>query len=140
MAEHALVGDVRGLAPSAALSDHDVYLLREGTHTRLYEKLGAHIRRDGKASGAAFAVSAPNAEAVSVIGDFNGWERARHPLAPRPDGSGIWEGFIGGVRSGARYKDHNAARHGGHPADKGHPFALSWGAPPLTASPVLELD
>src|SRR5260370_37201117 len=102
MTETALVGDVRGLAPSAAMSDHDVYLLREGTHTRLYEKLGAHIRRDGKASGAAFAVWAPNAEAVSVIGDFNGWERARHPLAPRPDGSGILEGFVAGGGSRRR--------------------------------------
>src|SRR6266567_234062 len=140
MTEAALVGDVRGLASSAAMSDHDVYLLREGTHTRLYEKLGAHIRRDGKVSGAAFAVWAPNAEAVSVIGDFNGWERARHPLVPRPDGSGIWEGFIGGVGSGARYKYHIASRYDGYRADKGDPFAFSWEAPPLTASRVWDLD
>jgi 1,4-alpha-glucan branching enzyme len=140
MAETALVGDVRTLASGAALSDHDVYLLREGTHTRLYEKLGAHIRRDGKTSGAAFAVWAPNAESVSVIGDFNGWERARHPLAPRPDSSGIWEGFIGGIGSGARYKYHIASRYNGYRADKGDPFAFSWEAPPLTASRVWQLD
>jgi len=140
MAETASVGSVRGLPASASLSDHDVYLLREGTHTRLYEKLGAHLRRDGKESGAAFAVWAPNAESVSVMGDFNGWERARHPLAPRPDGSGIWEGFIGGIGSGARYKYHIASRYQGYRADKGDPFAFSWEAPPLTASRVWDLD
>ena len=140
MAETVSVGGVRALPASAALSDHDVYLLREGTHTRLYEKLGAHIRRDGKESGAAFAVWAPNAEAVSVMGDFNGWDRARHPLAPRPDGAGIWEGFIGGIGSGARYKYHIASRHNGYRADKGDPFAFSWEAPPLTASRVWDLD
>ena len=89
MAETASVGSVRGLPASASLSDHDVYLLREGTHTRLYEKLGAHLRRDGKESGAAFAVWAPNAESVSVMGDFNGWERARHPLARFAPGTGL---------------------------------------------------
>jgi len=106
MAETASVGSVRGLPASASLSDHDVYLLREGTHTRLYEKLGAHLRRDGKESGAAFAVWAPNAESVSVMGDFNGWERARHPLAPRPDGSGIWSAARNsGLRSTFERKD-----------------------------------
>src|SRR5258708_12401369 len=139
MAETALLGRVRDLAPSAALSDHDVYLFREGTHTRLCDKLGAHLRADDGEAGTAFAVWAPNAEAVSVIGDFNGWDRARHPLAARRDGSGIWEGFIGGVGSGARYKYHVASRYHGYRVDKGDPFAFAWEAPPQTASRVWDL-
>ncbi|HZI82402.1 MAG TPA: 1,4-alpha-glucan branching enzyme, partial [Casimicrobiaceae bacterium] len=106
MPETALHGSVRAVPASASLSDHDVYLFREGTHTRLYEKLGSHPCEERGESGVAFAVWAPNAEAVSVIGDFNGWDRARHPLARRRDGSGIWEGFIAGVGAGARYKYH----------------------------------
>jgi 1,4-alpha-glucan branching enzyme len=139
MAETALAA-VRAPGPGAALSDHDVYLFREGTHTRLYEKLGARLITDAGEAGALFAVWAPNAEAVSVIGDFNGWDRGRHALAPRPDGSGIWEGFIGGVASGARYKYHVASRYRGYRADKGDPFAFAWEAPPQTASRVWDLE
>src|SRR2546430_4562586 len=120
----------------AALTDHDIYLFREGTHTRLYEKLGAHCAADGTA----FAVWAPNAEAVSVIGDFNGWERSRHVLVPRPDGSGVWEGFIAAVAPGARYKYHVASRYRDYRADKGDPFAFAWESPPQTASRVWDLD
>jgi 1,4-alpha-glucan branching enzyme len=140
VAETVLFAGVRALAPSAALSDHDVYLFREGTHTRLYDKLGAHLGDDDGQPGAAFAVWAPNAEGVSVIGDFNGWERARHPLAARGDGSGIWEGFIGGIGAGARYKYHIASRFGGYRVDKGDPFAFAWEAPPQTASRIWALD
>jgi 1,4-alpha-glucan branching enzyme len=131
---------VRDLARGAALSDHDLYLFREGTHTRLYDKLGAHLTADGKGAGTAFAVWAPNAEAVSVIGDFNQWDRARHPLSPRSDGSGIWEGFVAGARHGARYKYHIASRLHGYRVDKGDPFAFAWEAPPLTASRIWNLD
>ena len=136
MADTAIPRPVRELATGAALTDHDIYLFREGTHTRLYEKLGAHCAADGTA----FAVWAPNAEAVSVIGDFNGWERSRHVLAPRPDGSGVWEGFIAGVAPGARYKYHVASRYRDYRADKGDPFAFAWESPPQTASRVWDLD
>ena len=136
MADTAVPRPVRELATGAALTDHDIYLFREGTHTRLYEKLGAHCAADGTA----FAVWAPNAEAVSVIGDFNGWERTRHALVPRPDGSGVWEGFIAGVGPGARYKYHVASRYRDYRADKGDPFAFAWESPPQTASRVWDLD
>src|SRR6266567_1997004 len=117
VAETAFRGIVRALPASAALSDHDLYLFREGTHTRLYEKLGAHSCNDGGEAGTAFSVWAPNAEGVSVIGDFNGWDRSRHPLVRRRDGSGIWEGFIAGIPSGTRYKYHVASRYHGYRAD-----------------------
>jgi 1,4-alpha-glucan branching enzyme len=136
VADTAVPRPVRELATGAALTDHDIYLFREGTHTRLYEKLGAHSTADGTA----FAVWAPNAEAVSVIGDFNGWERSRHALVPRPDGSGVWEGFIAGVAPGARYKYHVASRYRDYRADKGDPFAFAWESPPQTASRVWDLD
>jgi len=85
------------------LTDQDLHLFNEGTHLALADKLGAHpVVVDG-VEGTFFAVWAPNAEAVSVIGDFNGWQPSRHPLRPRAT-SGIWEGFVAGVRRGARYK------------------------------------
>src|SRR5215472_1988020 len=131
---------VRELPAGSALTDHDVYLFREGTHTRLYERLGAHPGVVDDEQGTGFAVWAPNAEAVSVIGDFNGWDRTRHALAPRPDGSGIWEGFIARVGEGARYKYHVASRYRGYRADKGDPFAFAWETPPKTACRVCSLD
>ena len=139
MATAKTLSAVRSLEGSASLSDHDIYLFREGTHTRLYEKLGAHAAASGGESGTAFAVWAPNAEAVSVVGDFNGWDRTRHPLAARPDSSGIWQGFIAGLAAGVRYKYHVASRYHGYRADKGDPFAFSWEAPPQTASRVWDL-
>ena len=121
MAETTFRGSVRAPPPAATLSDHDVYLFREGTHTRLYEKMGAHQCDDQGEHGVAFAVWAPNAESVSVIGDFNGWERSKHLLARRDDGSGIWHGFIAGVAAGERYKYHVASRYQGYRVDKGDP-------------------
>jgi len=140
MAEAADRARVRALPASSSLSDHDIYLFREGTHTRLYEKLGAHVVEDRGETGVSFAVWAPNAESVSVMGDFNDWDRARHPLVRRRDGTGIWEGFIAGVTAGARYKYHIASRYRGYRVDKGDPFAFLWEAPPLTASRVWTLD
>ncbi|HEY7754651.1 MAG TPA: 1,4-alpha-glucan branching protein GlgB [Actinomycetota bacterium] len=117
------------------LSDEDVYLFNEGTHARLYERLGAHpIEADGE-PGTVFAVWAPNADGLSVIGDFNGWDRRHDPLQPRGS-SGIWEGFVPGVRSGDVYKLHVASRVGGYRVDKGDPFAARWEVPPRTASVV----
>src|SRR3989338_3706122 len=75
------------------ITDQDTYLFKEGNHFQLYDKLGSHERvRDGQ-TGTFFAVWAPNAESVSVMGDFNGWNRESHKLAVRWDSSGIWEGF-----------------------------------------------
>ncbi len=118
------------------LTDHDVYLFKQGTHFRLYDKLGAHLAETQGESGVRFAVWAPNAERVAVIGDFNGWDRAIHPLASRNDGSGIWEGFVAGVGNGALYKFHITSRYHGYEVAKGDPFARRWQMPPDTASVV----
>jgi len=122
------------------LTEYDIHLFREGNHFRLYEKLGAHCLRVGGEEGVLFAVWAPNAESVSVIGDFNGWRPGLHPLAVRWDGSGIWEGFVPGLGPGCAYKYHVRSRHGGYAADKGDPFARAWEVPPRTASIVTRLD
>ena len=95
------------------LTEGDEYLFKEGTHFQLYDKLGAHPMTVDGESGTLFAVWAPNAESVSVIGDFNGWGWGAHPLAPRFDGSGIWEGFVTGVGRGALYKYAIRSRFGG---------------------------
>jgi len=122
------------------LTEHDVYLFREGNHFRLFEKLGSHPMEVDKTQGTHFAVWAPNARRVSVIGDFNGWNPNAHVLAARPDGSGIWEGFIPGVRRGYFYKYHIISNYAGYAADKGDPFALYWEISPRTASVVWDLD
>jgi 1,4-alpha-glucan branching enzyme len=140
MADVVTSKPVRQLPGGAALTDHDVYLFREGTHTRLYEKLGAHPGIVDGEHGVVFAVWAPNAESVSVIGDFNGWDRARHPLTVRRDGSGVWQGFVGGIGRGERYKYHVVSRYRGYRADKGDPYAFAWEPPPRTASVVWDLD
>jgi len=83
------------------LTDHDVYLFREGTHGRLHEKLGCHLSADGK--GAHFAVWAPNAASVSVIGEWNGWAAGAQKLKPRDDGCGVWQGFVSRAQRGQAY-------------------------------------
>ncbi len=108
------------------LTDRDIYLFKEGSHSRLYEKLGSHLMTvDGKA-GVLFAVWAPNAEKVSVMGDFNGWNNASHQLAPLRDESGIWEGFVPGLGNSSLYKYHVVSRLGGYRVDKGDPYAFAW--------------
>jgi 1,4-alpha-glucan branching enzyme len=125
--------------PRSPIGKMDLHLFNEGTHMRLYEKLGAHPMTQDKREGVYFAVWAPDAEAVCVVGDFNGWERGSDPLHPR-DASGIWEGFIAGVEEGATYKYHVRSRHGGYAADKADPFAFHAETPPHTGSKVWSLD
>ncbi|MGD2080190.1 MAG: 1,4-alpha-glucan branching protein GlgB, partial [Nitrospirota bacterium] len=122
------------------LSDYDIYLFKEGNHFSLYEKLGSHVIESEGVRGTCFAVWAPNADKVTVMGDFNGWDRQAHPLASRWDGSGIWEGFVPGVGQGALYKYHIRSRHRGYKVDKGDPFAFRWETPPSTASVVWDLS
>ncbi|HWI15706.1 MAG TPA: alpha-amylase family glycosyl hydrolase, partial [Burkholderiales bacterium] len=117
------------------LTEHDIYLFREGSHIRLYDKLGCHPAE----GGAHFAVWAPNARAVSVVGDFNGWNADAHPLHARWDASGIWEGFAPGVHNGQGYK-FRIVSHDGHAVMKGDPYAHYWEAPPRTASRAWTLD
>jgi len=95
----------------ADLTDHDIYLFRQGAHCRLYEKLGAHpVVKDGR-PGVLFAVWAPNAQTVSVVGSFNDWDAGRHRLTARADGSGIWQGFVPDIAPGSLYKFHIASRY-----------------------------
>jgi 1,4-alpha-glucan branching enzyme len=118
------------------LTDQDIYLFKEGSHARLYEKLGSHLQADGTAT---FAVWAPNARSVSVIGEFNGWDPAANEMKARRDGSGIWEATVPGVQAGAVYKYRIISQHrSAH--DKGDPYAFAWEEPPLTGSRVWTLD
>jgi 1,4-alpha-glucan branching enzyme len=125
--------------PTATLlGDADLHLFNEGSHVRLYDKLGAHpLEHDGQ-RGTYFAVWAPNAQEVSVIGEFNGWTKRQDALAPRGS-SGIWEGFLAGVGPGAVYKYHIRSRRSGYTVDKADPFGFAHETPPRTASVVTEL-
>ena len=121
------------------LSAQDLYLFNEGTHSRLYQKLGTHLMTRDGAEGTYFAVWAPAADYVSVVGDFNGWRPDSHALRPR-ESSGIWEGFIPGLGQGAVYKYHVASRYHGYSVEKADPFAFFSELPPRTASVVHGLD
>ncbi len=122
----------------AELMDLDYHLFCEGTHTRIYEKLGAHPTVLGGTSGTHFAVWAPNARSVSVMGDFNGWSDSSTELRPSAQ-SGIWSGFVPGVEQGAAYKYHIVSRHGDYRFDKTDPYAFYNQVPPSTASVVWDL-
>jgi 1,4-alpha-glucan branching enzyme len=125
--------------PTSPIGDVDLHLFNEGTHVHLYDKLGAHLMELNGRQGTYFAVWAPDARSVSVIGEFNGWDKDRHPLRPR-DGSGIWEGFVPGVGQATTYKYHVSSSHGGYRVDKADPFAFHTETPPLTGSKVWPLD
>jgi 1,4-alpha-glucan branching enzyme len=127
-------------APHAyTLTKQDLYLFNEGTHRRLHDKLGSHLVRADGVQGTCFAVWAPNARAVSVVGDFNGWQAGGNSLQAVGE-SGIWDGFVAGVTKGARYKYHIVSRHRDHVAEKADPFAVHHETPPRTASVVWDLD
>jgi len=120
------------------LSDDDLYLFNEGSHFRLYYKLGAHPLTVNDTAGTYFAVWAPDAEKVFVIGDFNNWDKASHPLAPRGQ-SGIWDGFIPGVGPGTCYKFHIHSRFQMYKVDKSDVFGYFHEGSPRTASVVWDL-
>jgi 1,4-alpha-glucan branching enzyme len=130
-------GVVYGVSP---LTDQDIYLFREGSNFRLYEKFGAHPMKVRGVEGVHFAVWAPNAERVSVVGDFNRWSPGSHELKARWDSSGIWEGFMPGLKKGDGYKYHIVSRENGYSVEKADPFALLAEEPPRTASIVWEHD
>jgi 1,4-alpha-glucan branching enzyme len=117
------------------LGETDLYLLAEGTHRRLYEKLGAHPSVVDSVEGVNFAVWAPNARRVSVLGEFNGWEGRRHPMRKRHE-AGVWELFIPGVGFDALYKFEILGREGVVLPLKADPVALAQEVPPSTASRV----
>ena len=127
---HAYAGDI---------GEMDLHLFNEGRHTKLFEKLGAHpITRDGTV-GVVFRLWAPNAKSVSVIGTWNGWDKAAHPMTPLGS-SGIWERFIPGLARGELYKYHVVSQHGGYSVDKADPYGFQQEVPPHTGSVVWDLN
>ena len=121
--------------PGTALGEQDIHLFREGTHSRLHQKLGCHLH----ATGARFALWAPNARSVSVIGDFNAWNVDADQAQARADGSGIWELDVRGVEAGQRYK-FAVFTPTGERLEKADPFAFRAELAPATASIAWRLD
>ena len=121
-------------------TDFDIDLFKAGKHFRLYEKLGAHLVEVNGVKGVYFAVWAPTAQSVSVVGDFNYWTQGEHLLQVRWDSSGIWEGFIPEITKGALYKYKIQSNINGIVTEKADPFALYCEKPPHTASVVWDLD
>jgi 1,4-alpha-glucan branching enzyme len=121
-------------------TDFDINLFKAGKHFRLYEKLGAHLIEVNGVKGVYFAVWAPSARSVSVVGDFNYWIQGEHQLQVRWDASGIWEGFIPGIEKGATYKYKIQSNNNGIITEKADPFALYCEHPPHTASIIWDLE
>ena len=122
----------------STISEFDLYLLAEGTHYRAYEKLGAHItEKDGK-RGVQFAVWAPNAKRVSIIGDFNNWNP--NAAIMQPSTAGIWEGFVSDIGQSASYKYHIESRYREYKVDKADPYGFASEIRPQTASRVWNLE
>lgn len=121
-------------------TDFDIDLFKAGKHFRLYEKLGAHLITVDGIDGVYFAVWAPTAHSVSVVGDFNFWTQGEHLLEVRWDSSGIWEGFIPNIEKGTTYKYKIQSNNGGIITEKADPFAFYCEKPPHTASVVWDLD
>ena len=119
-------------------TDFDINLFKSGKHFRLYNKFGSHLITKDGIKGTYFAVWAPSAEQVSVVGDFNHWVDGEHPLFIRWDSSGIWEGFIPGVCKGNLYKYKIHSHHNKHISEKADPYAKRCEHPPKTASIVWE--
>ncbi|HKD17600.1 MAG TPA: 1,4-alpha-glucan branching protein GlgB [Thermoanaerobaculia bacterium] len=143
LAERRRTGSVaRAGAPrydASLLTADDLHLFNEGTHVRLWERLGSHPRTVDGVSGTSFAVFAPNAASVSVVGDFNGWKAGKHPLEPVA-GSGVWEAFVPGVERGDVYKYRITSRQNAYTVDKADPYAVRQETPPRTGSVVWDLD
>ncbi len=120
-------------------TETDVHLFKEGRHYRLYEKFGSRVVTVEGKSGVYFAVWAPNAKSVSVIGNFNYWQKGEHQLFPRWDHSGIWEGFVPGISNGEIYK-YAIETNQGEKLEKCDLYAFAWETPPQNATRVQALD
>ena len=121
------------------LTDFDLHLLGEGTHYKTYEKLGAHVTEIAGVHGVSFAVWAPNAKRVSVVGNFNHWDGRQHPLRVRGS-TGVWEVFIPGLREGEIYKFEIKSRKQNYLGLKTDPYGFYSEPRPKTASIVYDLD
>ena len=126
---------VNAVETISRFTDFDIHLFRQGKHYKLYEKLGSHVMEVNGVVGTYFAVWAPNATYMSVIGNFNGWNHSSQPLAARWDSSGIWEGWVPNVGVGEVYKYYIVSQNGQH-LEKSDPFALWCEVAPRTASIV----
>ncbi len=120
-------------------SDFDLYLFGQGKHYQIYEKMGAHPRTVNGISGINFAVWAPNALAVSIIGDFNSWTRGSHSMNLRHQDLGVWECFMPGLKVGALYKYAIYSRYNNYAVDKTDPYGFAAELRPLTASIVADI-
>jgi len=139
--EHKPRGGTSGVAtPSFALGSQDLHLFNEGTHSRLYRKLGAHVGIGSDGSPTVFfTVWAPNARQVSVLGDWNGWDASADRLEAIAQ-SGLWHGTAKGAAVGSVYKYRIVSRDGLYTVDKADPFAFRTEVPPATGSVVASLD
>ena len=126
--------------PHSLFTDFDIDLFKAGKHFKLYEKLGAHLIELNGIKGVYFAVWAPSARSVAVVGDFNYWVQGNNQLNVRWDGSGIWEGFIPNISKGTTYKYKIQSNNGGVITEKADPFALYCEHPPHTASVIWDLN
>jgi 1,4-alpha-glucan branching enzyme len=120
------------------MGELDLHLLGEGQHWKSYEKLGAQLRTVDGVAGVNFAVWAPNAEAVAVVGDFNMWDRRSHQMRKHIP-AGVWELFIPGIGAGTHYK-YAVKFRGGHVVDKCDPYGFFAEVPPRTANIVTDLN
>lgn len=126
--------------PFSLFTEFDINLFKAGKHYKLYEKFGSHVVTVDGETGTYFAVWAPSAKSVSVVGDFNYWIEGEHMLNVRWDGSGIWEGFIPNVGVGTLYKYKIFSHHNNYSVEKADPYAKKCELPPNTASVVWEDD
>ncbi len=133
--EHHTMHDPYAFKP--LLTEYDLHLLGEGQHWKSYERLGAQLRTIDGVDGVNFAVWAPNATGISLIGDFNGWDGRKHPMRKLIP-SGIWELFVPGLGEGTLYKYQ--VRHHGQTSDRSDPYGFAAELPPRTASKVVNLD
>jgi 1,4-alpha-glucan branching enzyme len=126
-------------AVPSIFSDDDLYLFGQGKEYRIYEKMGAHPRTVNGVRGVNFAVWAPNAQSISVIGDFNNWNRSAHPMHRRHNDLGVWESFIPGLETGALYKYAIYSRSNNYAVDKSDPYGFAMELRPQTASIVADI-
>ncbi len=131
----AIPASFKSVESISRFTEFDIHLFASGKHFKLYEKFGSHVMEHEGVTGTYFAVWAPNARYVSVIGNFNYWDRGTHRLYVRHDSSGVWEGWIPNVGNGEVYKYFIVA-NSGEEMEKGDPYALRWEEPPSTASVV----
>ncbi|MFL5659542.1 MAG: 1,4-alpha-glucan branching protein GlgB [Ktedonobacteraceae bacterium] len=132
-------GGIREQDIPSILSDFDLHLLGQGKEYRIYEKMGAHLLVVNGVTGVNFALWAPNASSVSVIGDFNGWQHGATPMHLRHQDLGVWECFVPGLTAGALYKYAITSRFNDYTVEKGDPYGFAVQLRPKTASIVADI-